>query len=187
MAKQHGEFESVKTAILSTAALLFTQRGIHSTSLADISAEAKLSKGTLYYYYQSKEQLISDVTDDHIGRITDAVLIWIDSLNRDCDPADAIRAFLDALRSAEGLLKLHIVLTGEAALGNTVLQKKFAAKYREWTVMLEVGTLKMKPPAAERLRTYSKAFVAMLDGFALHSQIGIEDPDLETMLRFLAE
>lgn len=187
MAKKYGEFESVKAAVLSTAAQLFTERGIHSTSLADIATAAKLSKGTLYYYYQLKEQLISDVADDHIGRITDAVLTWIESLDRDCDPTEAIRAFASALSEQEGLLKLHIVLTGEAALGNQTLQSKFQAKYREWTMMLELGTLKMKPPAAARLRTYSKAFVAMLDGFVLHAGMGIDDPDIDTVLRLLTE
>ena len=53
MAKQHGEFESVRAAILETATRLFTEKGIHETSLADIAKEARLSKGTLYYYYPS--------------------------------------------------------------------------------------------------------------------------------------
>ena len=48
MAKQHGEFESVRAAILETAAKLFTSRGIHEASLADIAKDAKLSKGTIY-------------------------------------------------------------------------------------------------------------------------------------------
>ena len=49
MPRKHGDFPSVRDAILYTASSLFTQKGVHGTSLGDIAAEAKLSKGTLYY------------------------------------------------------------------------------------------------------------------------------------------
>ena len=186
MAKQHNEFENVKTAILETSAHLFTQKGVHSTSLADIAKEAKLSKGTLYYYYQSKEHLISDVADYHIGRITDSIFSWIDALSRDCDPVEAITGLANALSVNEGLKKLHVVLAAEAVMGNMALQRKFSAKYREWTVMLEVGTLKIKSPEAEKLRKLTKIFVALLDGFLLEELMGVEKPNGDTLVDFIA-
>ncbi len=173
MAKQHGEFESVRAAILETAAKLFTSRGVHEASLADIAKDAKLSKGTLYYYYPSKDHLISDISDYHFGRITDMIFAWIETLDRDTEPKDALTVIFEAFTEDESIYKLHMALCLEAMLGNAALQKKLAAKYREWTVMMEVGSLKLASPASERLRKLSQAFMAMIDGFILQSNLGI--------------
>ena len=174
MAKQHGEFESVRAAILETAAKLFTSRGIHEASLADIAKDAKLSKGTIYYYYPSKDHLINDISDYHFGRITDMIFVWIETLARNTEPRDALSVIFEAFTEDESIYKLHMVLCLEAMQGNVSLQKKLAAKYREWTVMIEVGSLKLASPASERLRKLSQAFMAMIDGFILQSNLGID-------------
>lgn len=40
--------------------------------------------------------------------------------------------------------------------------------------MIEVGSLKLASPASERLRKLSQAFMAMIDGFILQSNLGID-------------
>ena len=109
MAKQHGEFESVRAAILETAAKLFTSRGIHEASLADIAKDAKLSKGTISYYYPSKDHLINDISDYHFGRITDMIFVWIETLDRDTGPRDALSVIFEAFTEDESIYKLHMV------------------------------------------------------------------------------
>jgi len=39
---------------------LMTERGVTDTSLADIAGEVGISKGTLFYYYSSKNDLVYD-------------------------------------------------------------------------------------------------------------------------------
>ena len=63
MPRKHGDFPSVRDAILYTASSLFTQKGVHGTSLGDIAAEAKLSKGTLYRLFESL------MADEHNARL----------------------------------------------------------------------------------------------------------------------
>ena len=65
MRGKHDGYESVQAAILGTAAQLFTRAGIHGTSLNDIAQAAGLSKGTLYYYYPTKEALVNDIAHTH--------------------------------------------------------------------------------------------------------------------------
>ncbi len=186
MAKKDLNFESTRAAIRETAAALFTAGGIHSSSLADIAKAAKLSKGTLYYYYPSKEYLIADIAENHLSRMTDLIFTWIDTLGREQDAKTAVGALLDALFQDPNAMRLHFVLQCEALREDESLKRRFAAKAREWTVMLEVGSLKMSEPGAARFRKLSRSFFALLDGFGLHLLLG-EDLDKEQLRSLLTE
>lgn len=174
MASKKGDFESARSGILDSAITLITECGVKSTSLADIAKHAKLSKGTLYYYYPTKEHLVGDIADYHISHVTDIIFGWIESLNRDESSGDALTSLLDMLLGDDALLRLHLVLTSEAALGNQQLQKKLSVKYREWAVMLEVGSLKMASPASEQIRARSKMLLLMMDGYSIHHLLEVE-------------
>lgn len=47
-----------RDAVLRTAARLFNEHGYHATSLAMIAARLKVTKPTLYYYVQNKEEIL---------------------------------------------------------------------------------------------------------------------------------
>ncbi len=44
--------------LVQSAAHLFYQKGMHNTSLADISAHAEVPIGNVYYYFKTKEELV---------------------------------------------------------------------------------------------------------------------------------
>ena len=59
--------KDARPAEVITAALqVFTERGFAGARLDDIAARAGVSKGTLYLYYTSKEELFKAVVRDHI-------------------------------------------------------------------------------------------------------------------------
>ena len=53
--------EARKEQILEAAFQLFSKKGYHHTSISDIAKQAKLSKGLLYNYFESKEVLLNEV------------------------------------------------------------------------------------------------------------------------------
>jgi AcrR family transcriptional regulator len=59
--------EGNREAILAAAATLFAEHGVEETSLGQIADRAQIAKGTLYYYYPSKELLALDVFE-HLSR-----------------------------------------------------------------------------------------------------------------------
>lgn len=185
MAKKRGEFEDVRSAILSTAANLFAKNGVHATSLADIAEDANLSKGTLYYYYQSKEHLLNDVADYHLGRITDIMLSWIEALDRETPVTDALISLLNMIINNDLLVKLHIALSAEATLESSSLKTKFASKYREWTVMLEVGSLRIPSFELDKDSQLSRMFFVILDGYLLQKAMNAEIFDLEALVALI--
>ncbi|MBP1909486.1 TetR/AcrR family transcriptional regulator [Methanolobus bombayensis] len=53
------QVEDKKAALLEAALKLFTERGFHGTSTAQISKEAGVATGTLFNYFPTKEDLIN--------------------------------------------------------------------------------------------------------------------------------
>src|ERR1700679_3200246 len=63
--------------ILRTAARLFQQQGYDATSMNDVAAALKLSKGGLYHHFQSKDEILfhimSHAMDITEGRVINVV------------------------------------------------------------------------------------------------------------------
>ncbi|HDP74622.1 MAG TPA: TetR/AcrR family transcriptional regulator [Bacteroidales bacterium] len=69
--------------ILDAALNVFAHKGFHSATIADIAQKAGVSKGLLYHYYSSKEELLSHIViagmnnlvekfdENHDGVLTD--------------------------------------------------------------------------------------------------------------------
>lgn len=51
----------VKEKILRSAAVLFSQKGYHGTTVKDIAMEAGVNKALLFYYFNSKENLYRSI------------------------------------------------------------------------------------------------------------------------------
>ena len=59
--------------ILDAALVCFAKRGFHQTSMHDISAEAGISVGLIYRYFENKEAVISAMADRHKKEISDVL------------------------------------------------------------------------------------------------------------------
>src|SRR5205807_6289580 len=54
-----------RTQILDAAVVCFAKRGFHQASMHDISAEAGISVGLIYRYFENKDAVISAMADRH--------------------------------------------------------------------------------------------------------------------------
>ena len=81
--------------ILRTAARLFQQQGYDATSMNDVAAALKLSKGGLYHHFQSKDEILFHIMS-HAMDITEERVINV--ARRMEDPEERLRT----------LIRLHI-------------------------------------------------------------------------------
>src|SRR5213083_2191577 len=58
-----------RTQILEAAMVCFAKRGFHQASMHDISAEAGISVGLIYRYFENKEAVIAAMADRHKAEI----------------------------------------------------------------------------------------------------------------------
>ena len=62
-----------KTAIMEAVLKLFTERGFHGTSTAQISKEAGVATGTLFNYFPTKEDLINSLYIEVKGQLSQSM------------------------------------------------------------------------------------------------------------------
>src|SRR5437867_6334431 len=60
-----------RSQILDAALACFAERGFHQASMHDISAEAGISVGLIYRYFENKEAVISAMADRHKKEISE--------------------------------------------------------------------------------------------------------------------
>lgn len=79
-----------KHAIARVAAKLFDKRGYLETSLSDISAEGKFSKGAIYYYFTSKHEILFFILDAYTDSLLDGLTAELERLPRGLPRVEAI-------------------------------------------------------------------------------------------------
>ncbi|MDD3920088.1 MAG: helix-turn-helix domain containing protein [Eubacteriales bacterium] len=161
---------SVRSTIRKNAAELFARHGVAAVSLFDIAQASIISKGTLYYHYPTKESLVADVAEEHFMQFSAALLSWIEQITPDMTLEQGVLRFAGSMLEEMMLLRLRWALMAEAMLRGGELQERFAAKAREWAVLIEVGALKL--PQADVLRRRSAQALPLLDAWGMHITIG---------------
>src|SRR5215510_9971843 len=62
-AESQSKYDQKLVHVLKTSAAVFADKGYHSTSMRDISRATKMSLSGLYYYFDSKEELLFLIQD----------------------------------------------------------------------------------------------------------------------------
>ncbi len=81
--------------ILQAAFEEFVERGYTATRIEDVAARAGVTKGTIYLYFQNKEELFQDVVGKLSQPIFDEKQFLEQHGHRSCD--ELVRLFLDTL------------------------------------------------------------------------------------------
>jgi TetR/AcrR family transcriptional regulator, cholesterol catabolism regulator len=108
--------EKSRDSILSAAARLFRRQGYSATTLRQIAAMAEIKAGSVYYYFDSKEQILDEVL--HLGLLS--VFEAVKKALRDAGEVShrrriglAIEAHLVALLEASDFTSANIRIYGQ--------------------------------------------------------------------------
>ncbi|HAY83412.1 MAG TPA: hypothetical protein DCY42_00425 [Chloroflexi bacterium] len=83
-----------KQQIMQAALQVFSQDGLHKARMDDIAKAAGLSKGTLYWYFSSKDKIIADLLANFFDREFSKIEAW--SI-RDVSARDLLQKLVDML------------------------------------------------------------------------------------------
>ncbi|WP_448207864.1 TetR/AcrR family transcriptional regulator [Azospirillum sp. sgz302134] len=114
---------STRQQIVEAADWLFYEKGFEATSLADIAAAVKLSRGNFYYHFKTKDDILSAVIALRLAN-TGAMLDSWEA--RTDDPAERIRSFVHILIMNQAKIMLYGCPVG--TLSNELAKLQHVAK-----------------------------------------------------------
>ena len=159
--------------IIDAAIELITAKGVEKTSFAEIAKKTGLSKGTLYYYFATKNDLIFDITDIHMQRVTGEIFSMIEAQRDSVSPELLLTRLCETLLSSETRGRLHLFLVREAVSGNQSLKQRFQNTYSQWFSMVDESYEQMGLVDPD-IRLKAKMLVAVLDGLIIQSLLDVE-------------
>jgi AcrR family transcriptional regulator len=154
----------VREQILLAAEALISRRGTDNTSLLDIATKTKLSRGTLYYYFPTKQSLLLAVTDRHMDAVTTQFFKIINDQSI-TEPEAVLKELFALVLSDRHRGGIHAHLLQEAAHGNRMVRRRIALRYRAWNHLIvnEFERLGIKS-----MRKQKAAFIlAVIDGLVV--------------------
>lgn len=169
--------------IIEAASKLIRERGIDNTTLADIAVATGISKGTLYYYYSTKGDLIFDIAERHMDNMTGRIFRWLESSGQDLPPRKVFRMVLDTVMHSRSRGQIHVYLLQDALTENPSLRKRFVVEYRRWREIIEEGLSRIYGETGE-YATMARVLLATIDGLILQRLIGVEQIPIDDIAGF---
>jgi AcrR family transcriptional regulator len=166
----------VKEKIIHAAIESFTQTGFDRTKMEDIAKRLGLSKGTIYLYFKSKEDLFLAICEHNIqqGDREDAGLF----VRKENIASDAEQIYDNIRRRERGNDRVMLEMVAESAR-NPKLKKamyELHVKVHDHVMQgikskIDEGFLRKDVDAA----SLAIALVALYDGLAVNRMLGISD------------
>jgi AcrR family transcriptional regulator len=167
-----------RAQLLDAAASVFAASGYRGATVDEIVAEAKLSKGTFYWHFESKEELFGALLEERIDRPARALMELTESAPAEQPTAPAVNHGLATLFEQERELVLLLHEYRSAALRDEQLRARYLERQRTLREKLaralaarhtRTGVPLTIPPQA-----LATAFIALAEGLSGEALV---DPD----------
>jgi AcrR family transcriptional regulator len=114
-----------KSNILLAAIEVVSKKGYHPATMDEIAKEANVAKGTLYYYFDSKEAIFNDMIDSGLSMIKDEILEKIKETNDSLQQLSIVtRVIMTLVFERRNLFKIIISQLWGDDMRQIVLRKK---------------------------------------------------------------
>lgn len=163
-----------KERIIASAQQCFSERSVDKTTLSEVARRAGMSKGTLYYYYPTKNDLVFDIAGIHMAQTTEKVFAMMETKEEHPIWEEVLGTLFEGLLGSKTRSRLHLYLINESLSGSPALRERLESTYTQWFQLVEDGYRRMVgkggfPDGLARL------LVAVLDGLVIQS-VTCEDP-----------
>lgn len=165
-----------KEKILKVTAELLKEKSFSDISLAEIAEKSGISKGSVYYYYKTKDEILCDVADEYFQQVYEEFIEWVDNKEKDTSLPRLLNFLLikGVTDSAESL-RLH--LTMDAVAGNERIREKLLHRYNMFRIL--IGEKISERKGDKEAEYYGWLVLTLIDGLMIQSLLKNEEMNLE--------
>ena len=121
--------DDVKAAVLDAAQVLLETGTWGDISLADIAKQSGVSKGTLYYHYKTKGEILFELANRYLSEQWDDFIRWTENKEKDTSLQRLVKYVVERDVASAGL-RMHLLC--EAQAGDEALREKLVRRYGEF-------------------------------------------------------
>lgn len=170
--------EDVRNLIIESAETLLTKKPFSEISLSQLAAQAGISKGTLYYHFKNKNEILFAITDKYLDAQWQELCEWTENTDKDTSLHRLVKYILE--RDVSGV-KLRLPLFYDAMIGNEEIRTHLLIRYQAFARLIA-------EKISQRTDKISGEYFAWLlllisDGLSIHQTIGNDSLDTEAFIR----
>ncbi len=169
--------DNVKEKILQATELLTTELEFSEITLAKIASTANISKGTLYYHYNSKDQILLDVTTKFLDQQMDELLRWTADRSKDISLHRILKYVIQGALTAS---KTRMYLTFNAIQNNIEIREKLLERYDIFSKNIATAISKTFSSASGDFLAWT--ILLLCDGMTIQQNLNNEGFDLDKFI-----
>ncbi len=173
--------DDLKNKIIEATQRLLDKKPLSDISLAEISKEAGISKGTLYYYYKSKNDILFDITDNYLTTQWNDLIAWTENPEKDTSLHRLVKYVIERSISTPPM-RFHLLC--DAISGNEEIRQKLIKRYTEFENLIaeKLGERTSSLPAGY----FSWLILFVSDGILIQKLLGNPDVDIDAFVEATA-
>lgn len=167
--------DNVKELILDTTENLLENKLLSEISLACIAKAAGISKGTLYYHYKSKNEILFGITDRYLDEQWNDLVVWTENPEKDTSLPRLVKYVIERDLAAPAV---RAQLLSEAMAGNEEIRTMLSDRYQMFAkIISEKISERTKSVSADSL-----SWLILLAADGLFLQKTLNNKNLDTNL-----
>ena len=170
--------DDVGKLILDTMEELLKEKSVRDISLAEIAGTAGISKGTLYYHFKNKDEILFAVMDRYLDQQSEELRAWAFDESKDTSLPRLIKYILQRDTSTADM-RFHFFY--EAFAGNEIIRERLLLRYHEFFVLIADIIRKRTDEIDSEYMSWM--ILLLSDGLLLHKLIGNEDINTEQFIK----
>lgn len=195
MPKVSEEYKELKRkSIMDSALQCFAEKGYHSTSMDDIVAFSKMSKGLIYNYFSSKEELYISLMDE---RSNNTLKFLRNQFEQISSAIGKLQEFFRIYREAaltdewRSFIRVHLefwIYSSRQESLRELMNNRYKGQFRDFIAeIIEEGKNSGEFKPDVNVDIVASLFWSFIDGICLHYSVLWEDYAYQEHYRVMEE
>jgi AcrR family transcriptional regulator len=178
MPKVTGQYKSdLREKIIQAAIESFAQTGFERTKMEDIAKRLGLSKGTIYLYFNSKEDLFLAICEHYLKAVRDQQYSAIFSKKEDL-VLDSEHFYENFRRLEQGKDRVMLEMVVESSRNSRLKKGMYEHRLKVYDAVVEHLNRQIEKGFIKKsidVNALASAFVALYDGLTVSKMLGISE------------
>ncbi len=170
--------DNVKELIINATEQLLETQKLSEITFAQIAASAGISKGTLYYHYKNKNNILFDITDKYLQQQWDDLIAWTENPEKDTSLHRLVQYVLERDVANVGM-RLHFFY--DAMLGNEEVRSKLMQRYNDFANLISKKIRERDEKLPAEYITWLILLVS--DGLFIHKTLNNDNLDVDLFIK----